>query len=227
MTIPAGKGKIKMAFNKKRTYEFFQLTGYSEERSMAEVFMNYVLQTKEIQIVPSMIHENDEFRFRTSTGSFLHHRPFSTSEIKYFKDWGCPCGVFHAEAAQQPIFAVTEGVYDALSLDTVGIPSLALLGTGNRYFFDLLESLSPSEHVILLCLDNDPAGRRGSERLRNRLEKDGGWRVLNVTPMLRPLCPDGSKDPNDFLVHHEAAFISHADFVLKEAKRMLNLVHGN
>lgn len=216
-----------MALNKKRTDEFYQISGYLEDRSMAEVLPNYVLQTGEAQIIPSQRHENDEIRFRTSTGSYLHHRPFSISGIKYRKDGGCPCGVFHAEAAQQPIFAVTEGVYDALSLETVGIPALALLGTGNRYFFDLIEPLSPSNQVILLCLDNDPAGRRGSEKLRNELKKNGGWKVLNITPMLCPFCPDGSKDPNDFLVHHEAAFRSHADFVLKEAKRMLNLVHGN
>lgn len=216
-----------MAFNKKRMYEFLQLTGYLEGRSMAEVFTESMLKSGEAQISPSQIHENDEIRFRTNTGSYLHHRPFTNSEIKYRKDGGCPCGVFHAEAAQQPIFAVTEGVYDALSLETVGIPALALLGTGNRYFFDLLEPLSPSNQVILLCLDNDPAGRRGSIRLQSELKKSGGWRVLNITPMLCPFCPDGSKDPNDFLVHHEAAFRSHADFVLKEAKRILNLVHGN
>lgn len=216
-----------MALNKKRTEEFYQISGYLEDRSMAEVFPNYMLQTGEALIIPSQIHENDEIRFRTSTGSYLHHKPFTNSEIKYRKDGGCPCGVFHAEAARQLIFAVTEGVYDALSLETVGIPALALLGTGNRYFFNLLESLTPSNQVILLCLDNDPAGRRGSIRLQRELKKSGGWRVLNITPLLCPYCPDGSKDPNDFLVRHEAAFRSRSDFVLKEAKRKLNLLHRN
>ena len=210
-----------MAFSKKRMEEFCQIFEYLTQRSIEKAFVSCA-ERWEAQIIPRQNHEKNEIRFSTSTGSSLYHRPFAPSEMKYRKDAGRPCGIFHADAMRQSVYAVTEGVYDALSLETVGIPALALLGTGSRHFSDLLKVYPPFEHVILLCLDNDPAGRKGSEKLCGTLQARG-WKVFNITPRLCPFCPDGSKDPNDFLVRHEATFVKQSTLVREEAENLLKL----
>lgn len=207
-----------MAFSKAQKSECISTFKYFEKRSLVDVIPKLVV-SKTIQVIPSEKHEDDVIRFITNNGGYIIHKPFDTNGSNYCKEKSAPCGVFLADAEKEPVFAVTEGTYDALSLKTVGIPALALLGTGNRYFYDLLDHISSQNHVILLCLDNDPAGRGGSAKLQNKIAEKGFRKVYDVT---KYLCPQGYgnlKDPNDFLVNREEEFEKNAAFVMAEAQK--------
>ena len=69
-----------------------------------------------------------------------------------------------------PVF-VTEGEFDALSLETLGCAAVALGGTGNvRAFAEIVRGLDPSiNHTYYLCLDSDHPGREAADELRQRL----------------------------------------------------------
>ena len=58
---------------------------------------------------------------------------------------------------------VTEGPLDAMWLDQLGLPSVALLGMSmSQTQRDLLLTLPTKE--IILCLDNDQAGKIGRDK---------------------------------------------------------------
>lgn len=208
-----------MGLNESLKKNFTTLTEYLESRNMAGIPAEML--TTEVVIVPQEKVEDCEIRFHTSTGSLLRHKPFDTNGSNYYKDKDKPCGVFNARAAQEKVFAVTEGVYDALSLTICDIPALALLGTGNRYFYDLLDSLSSRDCVILLCMDNDEAGRTASAKLQNKLAEKGFQNVYDITGTLCPANELGLKDPNDFLKHSDEEFEANVNLIKAEAEKVL------
>ena len=55
----------------------------------------------------------------------------------------------------EPVF-VTEGAFDALSIIEAGGNAIALNSVANDRL--LLTALRPTNHPLLLCLDNDSAG---------------------------------------------------------------------
>lgn len=65
---------------------------------------------------------------------------------------------------------LVEGQIDCLNLWTYGIPSCALLGTGTKYQYELLNKSSINH--IYLALDADTAGWRGTYRLINNLKNN-------------------------------------------------------
>lgn len=62
---------------------------------------------------------------------------------------------------------VVESVFNALTAWKYGQPAVALFGTGNDYQINQLKHLGVSE--LILGLDPDEAGRRGTNRLRKAL----------------------------------------------------------
>ena len=81
---------------------------------------------------------------------------------------------------------ICESVFNALTCEVYGKHAVALLGTGNTRQIDQLKRLGVRNYVI--CLDNDPAGRKGTEKLKKALSKSGFVWVMTV--------PEG-KDVND------------------------------
>ena len=63
---------------------------------------------------------------------------------------------------------IVESVFNALTLWTLDIPAVALLGTGGGNQYDILKSL-PFRHYVL-ALDPDEAGEHGMKRLANKLD---------------------------------------------------------
>ena len=75
-------------------------------------------------------------------------------------------GIIHVEPTD--FICVTEGSLDPMWLDQNGYTSVALLGANmSRQQEDLLLSLPTKE--IVLCLDNDQAGRNATEKSLTRL----------------------------------------------------------
>ena len=102
--------------------------------------------------------------------------------------------------------ALTEGEIDAMTLHQVGIPALSVnAGAGNHQWiesdWDRLERFSE----ILVCFDNDDAGRKGAAEVVQRL---GAERCKLVT--------FGAKDANQWLM--DGACGEDFDNAIKEAK---------
>lgn len=81
---------------------------------------------------------------------------------------------------------ICESVFNALTCVVYGYPAVALLGTGNVKQIEQLKRLGCKSYVI--CLDNDEAGRRGTEKLKKALARSGFVWVITVPP---------EKDVND------------------------------
>lgn len=93
----------------------------------------------------------------------------------------------------EPVF-VTEGCFDALSIIEAGSSAVALNSAANgRLLLNALREL-PTQHPLLLCLDNDPTGWEACANLAKQLHAGGVG--------FRDVCADicGTfKDPNDAL----------------------------
>jgi DNA primase len=102
-------------------------------------------------------------------------------------------GVFnhHAARTNKTIF-ITEAILDAMSLWQAGFKNVIALYGAQGWMADHEQLLRESAtREAWLCLDNDEAGRTGTERLKEKLA------VLNVASVVVPW-PDGVKDANDF-----------------------------
>ena len=85
---------------------------------------------------------------------------------------------------------ITESEIDTMSLWTLGIKNVIGLTVGAKNFKDTWYDRLKRFEKIYLILDNDEAGKEGSEKLAKRL---GMGRCFNIT------LPETVKDPNDFI----------------------------
>lgn len=89
----------------------------------------------------------------------------------------------------EKVVYVTEGQIDALSLLQAGAKRVVAIGGGGT---SKLKELSPKPMRAIIVCDNDDAGEKTGERIKNELEKFG-ISCLKVAP------PEGYKDSNDVL----------------------------
>lgn len=82
---------------------------------------------------------------------------------------------------------ICESVFNALTAVVYGHPAVALFGTGTQYEYEQLRRLGASSYV--LCLDNDEAGNRGTEKLKKALSKTAMVWTMHM--------PDDGRDLND------------------------------
>ena len=94
---------------------------------------------------------------------------------------------------------VVEGAFDALAIMETGATAVALNSTSNAG--KLLKDLEakPTAATLILCLDNDPAGRKATETLLEGLNR------LNISCIKADICGT-HKDPNEALTADRAAF---------------------
>ena len=94
---------------------------------------------------------------------------------------------------------VCEGAFDALSIIEAGATAIALNSTSNAD--KLIEKLEkqPTKATLILCLDNDDAGKKTEERLKD------GLRRLNISYVAANIS-GAHKDPNEALTADRAAF---------------------
>lgn len=106
---------------------------------------------------------------------------------------GGSAAVFNLSAIRQarPVFVV-EGVIDALSIIEAGGQAIALNSTSNADMLLKLLEKQPTEATFILCLDNDAAGKRATNTLKDGLNRlNVGFIIADVS------C--GQNDPNDAL----------------------------
>lgn len=94
---------------------------------------------------------------------------------------------------------VVEGVFDALSIIEAGQPAIALNSTSN--VDKLIKTLEqqPTAATLILCLDDDPAGKNATGKLKAGLNR------LNISYATADI-NGGHKDPNEALTADRAAF---------------------
>lgn len=110
-------------------------------------------------------------------------------------------GIFNSGAmyGNESVFVV-EGVFDALSIIEAGGAAVALNSTANAG--KLLQGLEaePTRATLIICLDNDPAGRKAAETLRAGLDRlNIGHIAANISGRF--------KDPNEALTGDRDAFM--------------------
>ena len=103
---------------------------------------------------------------------------------------------------------VTEGFFDALSVIEIGGQAIALNSTSNAS--KLLEQLREkrTKATLILCFDNDDAGKKCTKTLREGLQR------LNISYVTADIC-GGYKDPNEHLQANRENFIK----AVNEAER--------
>ena len=102
------------------------------------------------------------------------------------------------DSSKEAVF-VTEGYFDALSIIETGANAIALNSTSNtEKLIDLLQK-QRTQATLILCLDNDGAGRKAEENLINGLKR------LNISYVTADIC-NGCKDPNEALQTNKEKF---------------------
>lgn len=129
------------------------------------------------------------------------------------------------EDSRDPIF-VCEGEIDALSIIEVGGQAVGLGGISSVSLF-IIELEKRKKQTIfrplLICLDNDAAGKKAAKELEEKL-KQKGYFYRNVC---EELLVDGKneaknhKDPNEALVGNREVFLSAVSESIKEGERLL------
>lgn len=88
--------------------------------------------------------------------------------------------------------AICESIFNCLSLVSMGIPALALNGTGSKDQFEQLNKLPVRAYI--LALDNDEAGIKGTDRLA---------KALGNTHLIYTYNYSDGRDINDLLMANE------------------------
>ena len=113
--------------------------------------------------------------------------------------------------ADQPIFIV-EGEIDALSIMEVGGVAVGLGSTSNAN--KLVDELKDKklERPLILALDNDSAGRRAQDELKQLLQAE------KIPYITAELTTKDVKDPNEMLVKNRETFKARVEEAIKNAK---------
>ena len=137
----------------------------------------------------------------SSTGHYMGRRIDGSKEFAKVNVKGARPGIFNEEAlyiGTKAVF-VTEGAFDALSILEAGAAAIALNSTSNaKHLLDRIKEYG-TDATLILCLDNDDAGKKTTQTLRE------GLQALNVPFYTANIC-GGCKDPNEALTKDRAAF---------------------
>lgn len=151
-------------------------------------------------------HPTPRIIIPTSSGHYIGRSidPATPKQFAKMNNKGGRPAIFNQRAlyAQgvQEVF-VTEGAFDALSIIEAGAAAIALNSTSNAE--TLLKELEQNRTgaTLILCLDNDDAGRKAADTLKQGLQR------LNISHIAADIC-GGYKDPNEHLTADKAAFVA-------------------
>lgn len=137
-------------------------------------------------------------------GSYYSTRSTRPDERAHSNLKGVPMPLFNAAAlySGETCFVV-ESPLCAISIEQCGLSAVALSGTGGKA--RLLDQLrkKPTTAALILCLDNDDAGRKAAEDLGPKLEELGMFCVNGTSAVLGEERDSGKecfrKDPNEIL----------------------------
>ncbi len=121
-----------------------------------------------------------------------------TSENRYYKTKGSHIEIFNANALTNdlPYCVITEGEFDCLSFDSVGVNSIALCSVSNTNKF--INCGKSKTKTYILALDNDEAGQKATSTLIDYFKEN------NINYCVFDNC--GYKDANQALVEDKELF---------------------
>lgn len=108
---------------------------------------------------------------------------------------------------------ITEGIYDALSIEQLGYNAIALLGIGNTRLEALLKHYKPNANIILM-LDTDTAGKETTKSILSMLDTLSMQSIKyidSIDLLKNHKSIADCKDPNEMLIKDS-----------KELKNLLN-----
>ena len=119
-------------------------------------------------------------------------------EMRYFKPKACDVELFNKSALtnNKPICVLTEGEFDCLSFESIGVNCVGLGSANNINKF--LEAEFDKNKTFILALDNDFAGCKATQTLKDFFKEN------NIKYKCFDNC--GFKDPNEALVTNKNAF---------------------
>ena len=139
-----------------------------------------------------------------SSSFYIARNTDAGSTFRYNNPKGASIDIFNKAAlygdTARPVF-ITEGAIDALSIIEAGGQAVALNSTANvrKLLADLEEK--PTRSPLILCLDNDDAGRKATAELAEGLN---GLNIAHITADIT----GKYKDPNEALINDRGAFIA-------------------
>ncbi|MCR4745536.1 MAG: toprim domain-containing protein [Lachnospiraceae bacterium] len=156
-----------------------------------------------------------------ATNSFYIARNTDKSDKRRYKNpTGVPIELFNSKAlyndAGRPVFVV-EGAIDALSIIEAGSEAISINSTSNVR--KLLKTLKEkrTDNTLIICLDNDEAGKCASDTLIS------GLRELNISHVQVDISK-GYKDANEAWTADKKAFLSRiTDIQSKKTSRPDNV----
>lgn len=130
--------------------------------------------------------------------------PRIQSTYRTMNNRGATPDLFNRQAlyapGDEPVF-VTEGAFDALSIIEAGGSAIALNSASNGRLLLAALQERPTNHPLLLCLDNDETGWEACANLSKQLH--------SIAVIFRDVCTEicsDSKDPNEALLADEVKF---------------------
>ena len=107
-----------------------------------------------------------------------------------------------------PVF-VTEGIYDALSVEEVGYKAIALMGVGYNRLLQFCKSFR--HYTLILSLDNDKAGTETIKKLSEELKNIGIKHIIRQSL---------KKDFNEDLINDRKTFSELLQSAVADAKKV-------
>lgn len=132
-------------------------------------------------------------------------------EFRYYKPKNCHADIFNKAALtnEEPICVITEGEFDSMSYDTIGVNSIALCSASNIGKFIDCEK-SPNKSFII-SLDNDNAGKVAETALIDYFKANNiNYRVFNNC---------GYKDANEALTSDKKTFENKIKKLIEEIEK--------
>lgn len=120
---------------------------------------------------------------------------------KYRKINDLPAPLFNERYLKKdtpPVIFITEGIPDALSVESVNGKAIALTGVGYNRLIELVNHYKPNT-TLVLALDNDPAGKSMTEKLKTELDRIGCSYILGGPTFKKDFNEELKEDPKRFV----------------------------
>lgn len=171
-------------------------------------------------ILPILDEQGNCYNF---IAEITNRKEIDNYNAKYKKPTGVNTMLFnehYLKTDKDTTIFITEGIYDALSIEQMGYNAIALMGIGSTRLINLIKYYKPNANIIMM-LDNDSAGKSHTLNILNE---------LNTLNMQNIKCIDSMeiienypklieyKDANDMLVNASDSLKS----FLKENHKKIN-----
>ena len=119
-------------------------------------------------ILPILDEQGNCYNF---TAEITNRKEIDNYNAKYKKPTGVNTMLFnehYLKTDKDTTIFITEGIYDALSIEQMGYKAIALMGIGSTRLINLIKHYKPNANIIMM-LDNDSAGKSHTLNILNEL----------------------------------------------------------